>query len=607
MPGGGAVSARGGAAAPSRRRWTLSPPRDATAGDPERLTSTLAATLAAAGLPERLHLHLSALLAQRGLTDPVVAGRFLDTRDATLHDPALLPDAPGLIARLRAAAAESEPVLVVGDFDADGLTGAAILIRALRAAGAIAEGYIPQRDADGHGIPEGAISAAVEDGVELLIAVDCGTADRARVEEARDAGILVGIVDHHAVPPEPARAAWLVNPNRPDATYPFPKLAGSGLAFKIAQGILADHPERRALLGELSVLAMIGGIADMVPVEDEFRVIVRSALKVLNGAGQTPLGIAALLRSAGAEGPYRVDVVGFTLAPRINSAGRLGDARPALDLLTTDDPDEAAELAAQLEAINTERRSTSRDALEEARALLGLDGDLFAATDPDRAVIAPSLVAIRGGWSVGVLGLVAGRIAEEVGRPVLVAHQPEEGALRCSVRAPRGFSVAAALERSSTLLLRHGGHDGAGGCSFESQHWAAVIDALATSFAEQGAQIEPTLAVDLELVAGALPLGDLATLVDALAPTGIGNPDPLFLLNAATLTSVRLVGDGRHARLTLDLGGVTAEGIAFGRPDAADLAGGSVDLVARVSRSTYRGQARTELQVMDLRRSGEPR
>lgn len=597
------MSPSGSAATPPRRRWSvLSTELPDTA-----IAEDLAAALAAASVPQRLWGHLAALLEQRGVSDPAHVRRFLDARDATLHDPALLPDAAGLIARLRTAAADGEPVLVVGDFDADGLTGAAILIRAMRAAGAIAEGYIPQREGDGHGIPAGAIAAAQEDGVELIVAVDCGTADRERVEEAREAGILVGIVDHHAVPREPARASWLVNPNRPDATYPFPKLAGSGLAFKIAQGLLADHPERRAILGELSVLAMIGGIADMVPVEDEFRVIVRAALRVLNGAGQVPLGVSALLRSAGAEAPHRVDVVGFALAPRINSAGRLGDARPALELLTTDDPDEATELAALLEQINTERRATSRDALEEARALIGLDADLLAARDASRAEIHPALVALRGPWSIGVLGLVAGRIAEEVGRPVLVAHESSQGPLRCSIRAPRGFSVAAALEECAAGLLRHGGHDGAGGCSFESNRWSENIAAIAAAFAKQGEGGERAIAADLELVAGALPLGDLATLVDALAPTGIGNPDPLFLLSSATLSSVRLVGEGRHARLTLDLGGSTAEGIAFGRPDAADLAGSSVDLIARVSRSTYRGQARTELQVLDLRRTGEPR
>ncbi|MFM9166310.1 MAG: DHH family phosphoesterase, partial [Candidatus Limnocylindrus sp.] len=214
-------------------------------------------------IPKHLHLSLATLLHSRGLTEPGNARRFLDRNDRTLHDPHLLPDASGLIARLRAAGEAGEPVLVVGDFDADGLTGAAIMIRALRAIGAIAEGYIPQRDGDGHGIPEGAIAAAVEDGVELILAVDCGTADRERVTEALEAGILVGIIDHHAVPPEPAQAAWLVNPNRPDSVYPFPHLAGSGLAFKVAQGLLADHPQRRELLAELSVLAMVGGIADM--------------------------------------------------------------------------------------------------------------------------------------------------------------------------------------------------------------------------------------------------------------------------------------------------------------------------------------------------------
>ena len=234
---------------------------------------------------------LATLLAQRNLYDSAAMRRFLDPGDRTLHDPGLLPDAAGLIARLRTAGADGEPVLVVGDFDADGLTGAAIIIRALRAIGAVAEGFIPSREADGHGIPEGALDAATEDGVELLIAVDCGTADTERVAQALDKGILVGIIDHHAVPDDPAKATWLVNPNRRDAAYPFPHLAGSGLAFKIAQGILADHPDRREILGELSVLAMIGGIADMVPVADEFRVIVRSALKVLNGRGRTPLGV----------------------------------------------------------------------------------------------------------------------------------------------------------------------------------------------------------------------------------------------------------------------------------------------------------------------------
>ncbi|RLT22170.1 MAG: hypothetical protein DWI31_00910 [Candidatus Aquidulcis sp.] len=551
-------------------------------------------------IPKHLHLSLATLLHSRGLAEPVQARQFLDRNDRTLHDPHLLPDASGLIARLRAAGEAGEPVLVVGDFDADGLTGAAIMIRALRAIGAIAEGYIPQRDGDGHGIPEGAIAAAVEDGVELILAVDCGTADRERVAEALEAGILVGIIDHHAVPPEPARAAWLVNPNRPDSVYPFPHLAGSGLAFKIAQGVLADHPQRRELLAELSVLAMVGGIADMVPVANEFRVIVRSALKVMNGAGTMPVGIAALLRAAGAEGPYRADVSGFTISPRINAAGRIGDAAPALALLTTEDPDEATELATLLEGINLERKELTKAAIDEARALLGLDSG--SSRDDARSYLGDGLVAVRGPWSVGLIGLIAGRLSEETGRPALVAHDDGSGApLRASVRAPKGFGVAAALQEASDVLIRHGGHDGAGGCSFVQEAWGTLLPRLSATCAGQATARTPELTVDLAAPIGGRVPTDLAALADHLAPTGMGNPEPTFLLRGIPLTAVRLVGDGRHARLTLSLDGVAVEAMAFGRPETEQLAGSSVDLVVRTAQRTYRGTARIEVHVVDVR------
>lgn len=582
----------------AQRRWRVEAPE-------RELVHALRHTLNAIEMRDELRDSLAELLAMRRLREPEEVQRFLDPRDRTLHPPELLPDAPGLIARLRAAGEAGEPILVVGDFDADGLTGAAIMIRALRAIGAIAEGYIPHRDSDGHGIPEGALQAAAEDGVELILAVDCGTGDRERVAEALEAGILVGIIDHHAVPDDPAKAAWLVNPNRPDATYPFPHLAGSGLAFKVAQGILADHEDRRTLLGELSVLAMIGGVADMVPIADEFRVIVRSALKVLNGAGRIPVGVQALLASAGAERPHRVEVVGFALAPRINAAGRIGDARPALDLLTTDDPEEAAQLAAQLESLNQERRDISRDALEAARRALGADES--APLDHTRARIEPTLVAVSGHWPPGVLGLVAGRLADEFGRPALVAcvddNESDSSLVRCSIRAPRGFSVAAALGRVSARLIRHGGHDGAGGCTLRRTEWDALLKDLAEAFASQGAGQEPVLSVDLEPSVGRRSPQALATLVDHLAPTGVGNPDPLFLFRGLTLTGVRLVGDGRHARLSLEIDGGRTEAIAFGRADAAGHEGGSVDLVARVVQRTYRGSERVELHVVDLQTS----
>ena len=196
------------------------------------------------------------------------------------------------------------------------------------------------------------------------------------------------------------------------------------------------------------MLAMIGGIADMVPVANEFRVIVRSALKVMNGAGTVPVGIAALLRAAGAEPPYRADVSGFTISPRINAAGRIGDAAPALALLTTDDPAEAAELATLLEGINLERKELTKVAIDEALALLGLATG--SSRDDTRAFLGDGLVAVRGPWSVGLIGLIAGRLSEETGRPALVAHDDGSSApLRASIRAPKGFGVAAALQEAS--------------------------------------------------------------------------------------------------------------------------------------------------------------
>ena len=347
---------------------------------------------------------------------------------------------------------------------------------------------------------------------------------------------------------------------------------------------------------------MVGGIADMVPVANEFRVIVRSALKVMNGAGTMPVGIAALLRAAGAEPPYRAEVSGFTISPRINAAGRIGDAAPALALLTTDDPAEAAELATLLEGINLERKELTKVAIDEARALLGLVPG--SVRDDTRAYLGDGLVAVRGPWSVGLIGLIAGRLSEETGRPALVAHDDGSGApLRASVRAPKGFGVAAALQESSDQLIRHGGHDGAGGCSFVAEAWESLLPEISATCAGQAKARTPELTVDLAAPIGSRSPADLAALADHLAPTGMGNPEPTFLLRSIPLTAVRLVGDGRHARLTLSLDGVAVEAMAFGRPDADQLAGSSIDLVVRTAQRTYRGSARIEVHVVDLRQA----
>ena len=209
---------------------------------------------------------------------------------------------------------------------------------------------------------------------------------------------------------------------------------------------------------------------------------------------------------------------------------------------------------------------------------------------------------MRGPWSVGLIGLIAGRLSEETGRPALVAHDDGSGApLRASVRAPKGFAVAAALQEASGSLIRHGGHDGAGGCSFAAEVWGSLLPRLSATCAGQAQARTPELTVDLAAPIGSRTPADLAALADHLAPTGMGNPEPTFILRDIPLTAVRLVGDGRHARLTLSLDGVAVEAMAFGRPDADQLAGSSVDLVVRTAQRTYRGSARIEVHVVDLR------
>jgi single-stranded-DNA-specific exonuclease len=271
-----------------------------------------------------------------------------------------------------------------------------------------------------------------------------------------------------------------------------------------------------------------------------------------------------------------------------------------LALLTTDDPAEAAELATLLEGINLERKELTKVAIDEARALLGLATG--SSRDDTRAFLGDGLVAVRGPWSVGLIGLIAGRLSEETGRPALVAHDDGSSApLRASIRAPKGFGVAAALQEASDLLIRHGGHDGAGGCSFVAEAWSNLLPRLSSTYASQAKARTPELTVDLAAPIGSRSPIDLAALADHLAPTGMGNPEPTFLLREVPLTAVRLVGDGRHARLTLSLDGAAVEAMAFGRPDADQLAGSAVDLVVRTAQRTYRGTARIEVHVVDLR------
>ena len=532
---------------------------------------------------------LARVMAARGIGPDEVEHFFGPALDS-LHDPARLPDAGRAVERIARARDAGESVLVVGDFDADGLTGLAIMVRGLRTLGIDASPHVPSRLDDGHGLSLRAVELARAAGRRLVITVDTGSSSGAEIAAAGLAGIDVIVTDHHRVPPELPPAVAVVNPHRSDASYPDRRLAGSGVALKIVALLLErlGGIPSELTTSDLADLAMIGTVADVAPVLGENRAIARLGLEQVR-RGPRP-GIAALLAVAGVAAPEAtLETVGFALAPRLNAAGRVGDAEEAAALLLTDDPAAAAVLAAALDAANRVRRDVSRSALDEARALV----DAEAGRNGEA-------VLVRGPWPIGIIGLVAGRLAEESGLPAVVATQVGEH-LRASCRAPAGYDLAAALEGCADLLTRHGGHRGAAGFEVEARRWDELAERLRGLLAAAGPRdARRSLSLDLALPARSVDytlLRDLA----ALGPTGPGNPDPVVGVHGLTVTRIRAAAGG-HAQLTLRREIDVLDGIAFGRGDLVGTVreGDRVDVAARLMSRRFGGYESLQLGVIDV-------
>ena len=532
---------------------------------------------------------LARVMAARGI-GPDEVDRFFGPALASLHDPARLPDADRAVARIARAREAAEGVLVVGDFDADGLTGLAIMVRALRTLGIDAAPHVPTRLDDGHGLSLRAVELARATGRRLVITVDTGSSSGAEIAAAGSAGIDVIVTDHHRVPPELPPAVAVVNPHRPDASYPDSRLAGSGVALKIA----AHQLERlggipaEVTTSDLADLAMIGTVADVAPVLGENRGIARLGLERIRRDPRP--GIAALLTASRvAAGDATLETVGFALAPRLNAAGRVGDADQAAALLLTDDPEAAAVLAAALDAANLVRRDVSRAAVEEARVLVDGEGGWNG-----------EAVLVRGPWPVGIIGLVAGRLAEDYGLPAVVATRVGEH-LRASCRAPAGYDLAAALEGCADLLVRHGGHRGAAGFEVEASRWDELAERLRGLLVSAGPRdARRPLVLDLALPARSVDYALLRDLA-ALGPTGPGNPDPVVGVHGLTVTRIRAAAGG-HAQLTLRREIDVLDGIAFGRSDLVSTVreGDRVDVAAHLVSRRFGGYESLQLGVIDV-------
>jgi single-stranded-DNA-specific exonuclease len=531
---------------------------------------------------------LARVLARRGL-EAADLDAFFGPPELGIHDAGLLPDAEIVVARVARAREAGERVLVVGDFDADGLTGLAILVTALQRLGLDVAWHVPSRVDDGHGLSRRAVEVAREAGRTLLFTVDTGSSSVVEIAEAAAAGVDVIVTDHHRVPDVMPPAAAIVNPHRPDAAYPDRRLAGSGVALKVAALLgerLAGIPAA-ATVADLADLAMIGTVADVAPVLGENRSLARLGLARIRTAPRP--GIAALLAAAGVEpAAATLETVAYALAPRLNAAGRVGEAADAAALLLATDAQEAAAAAATLESANVARRDVTRTTLEEARAVLaGEPADLPA-------------TLVRGPWPVGIVGLVAARLADERGRPAVVAAELD-GVLRASCRAPEGYDLAATLAACDDLLVRHGGHRGAAGFEVLEERWDAFRSRFLELLAGSApADPRPELVLDLALPARAADYRLLEHLA-ALGPTGPGNPEPLVGVHGLTVTRVRSAAGG-HAQLTLRRDLDVVDAIAFERADLVDAVreGDRVDVVGRLASRRFGGFESLQLVVLDV-------
>jgi single-stranded-DNA-specific exonuclease len=565
------------------------------------------------GVSERL----LAILAGRGIADVTTLTAFLAPAADGLHDPWLLPDAAVALARVARARQGGERALVYGDFDADGLTGLSILVLALRRVGLDAAPYVPERIGDGHGLSIRAVEWATAEGRTLILTADCGTSSGAEIELAASRGIDVIVTDHHHAATWPSAAVAVVNPRRADSEYPEPHLTGAGVAWKFASLVLAElgdpsagPADAAARFGaaDLADLALIGTVADVAPILGENRAIARLGLERLR-TNPRP-GIAALLAKAGVA-PARLDLedVGFVVAPRLNAAGRVGEAARAARLLLAEDRAVAEELAAEIDRANVDRREMTKTALAEARQALGLPdpGAGEAAADGAGTRALPPALLVVGEWPVGIIGLVAGRLAEDLGRPAVVATvtDPESGVMRGSCRGPAGFGLAEALIACSDLLVRHGGHSGAAGFDIEGARWPEFAERFMALAAERAVPAgPPELVVDLVLTADTVDY-DLVREIDLLAPMGTGNPPPLIAITGLRVVRVR-AANGGHTQLVLGRSRDVLDAVAFRRADLKTTLheGDRVDVVALASSRSFGGFESIQLQVIDVAAEG---
>ena len=538
---------------------------------PENLGKTIA------GLPG----WVSDLLRARGVDTPEKADFFLHPDLKRLHDPFAMQDMDRACAIIRENVESDEAILVYGDYDVDGITATAILTETLAEMGARVDWRIPKRS-EGYGLNADAVRE-IAAGHRLLITVDCGITNHEEVRLAQSLGMQVIVTDHHELADTPSPADAALNPLLGD--YPFRRLCGAGVALKLTQALMGMEAVERRL--DLAVLATV---ADMVPLADENRIIVREGLRRI--AETERPGLRALLEVSEVPETVNAGHVGFQLAPRLNAGGRLEDAAQGVRLLTTRDPEEAGRIALHLNELNGVRRAMETEITAQAEQTLLAETDFLT----DRV-----LIVMGEGWNRGVIGLAAGKLCEKYHFPTVVLSADGEEAVG-SCRSIRGVHIQRALMACKDLLIRFGGHEMAAGLTIRRELVPELRRRLNEAVAAQCDPLcyIPTQEYDTELRLGQVDLG-LVEELSLLQPTGLGNPNPLFLTRDAQLQASRRVGNaGQHLKLTLAQGETVRDGIAFQQGDLAEKGLERVDAVYTPERNEFRGSVSAQLQVAAL-------
>ena len=551
------------------------------------------ALLRSAGYPYLL----STVLAARGICTAEAAADFLDRERTLTTSPMQMRDMDKAVSRIQRAIAAGETIAVFGDYDVDGITSTVLLMDYLKNCGAKCLRYIPRRIEDGYGLSKDAIQSLRDQGATLMVTVDCGITGNEEVDFANSLGLDVVVTDHHECKESLPAAVAVVDPHRPDCPYPFKHLAGVGVALKLVLALGGENRED-ALFARYCTLAAIGTVADVMRMEGENRTIVSCGLEALPHTDF--VGIHALLKEAGLLGkPITSIQIGFVLSPRINAAGRMGAADLAADLLETDDPARAEELARALCDLNRERQAVEQAICADATEKIG------HLRSEDRS----ALVLSSENWHQGVVGIVASRLSEKYSCPSFMIHL-KDGVGKGSCRSYGGFNLFAALESCKSLLSGFGGHELAAGFTIPEENIAAFRTRMNRYVRETcGGELPvSSLQVDAPIACPSdVTLAEVEEL-SRLEPYGAGNPRPVFALLGAMVDSVQSVGQGRHLKLHLSKGPCRFDAIFFSMTaEECGIATGSrVDAAFYLQANTFRGATTLQLQLIDIRPSLTP-